>query len=743
MKTKLIRISDHLIEIPEPQRKEDIINWDKKPGDCLWRRQEDIPQLFYDYNPATKINQSHTFYNSDNILVSLSEADTKLVHSFLERELHRRRFGVHIKLGDQIVWIHWDYYYNLQWNPMIGLPEKWGKFRWFQNDFCIVRSHMIKARDKAGNRLFAGQFTTKPKKTGISQIMSGCYLNESTMTKNVEFHMMSKSQDDVRDVCMNFYFYGLDNGLPYIMQPKIGKRNLTEIKFGNPTARISNSAKAQMDQFMLGKKKVLNTRVNAGPTKASGFDGPLVFRGWIDEYPKLWEGSKVSPDSVFKKTIETVKKQTLEIYGFLDYTSYVVEVDDRGFEEARNVWFNSELNTVSKDSGRTKSTMGTHFISVLDSMEGLYDPVKGKCDQQKVNHYINVELSAKTENSEKLRVKRQYPRTKEDAWGAGGISSSFDNVRLGELHTTLDVEVRTGIRPYKEGKWKWENEQWESGAIPRPSGQFCNVYFEALTSEDFLLQKEGRTKIFHDYHPDHINRVLAMDLRHEDDDLLYPPDDTPYVGSFDPTDYKLKRDVQEGSKNAGHTFCLPDVLLDTYFGHCASNIFYEEYFFRPDDPDEAYEDLVKSIIATGKRVLVEANKGWVITKLIKDGLRHFVLVRSTDGVIRPYIPGEESTLTYTTDVIIETYCRLWALYIKAPKAVGVPDYLKEYKSLKGLYQLMNFDPLNTKKFDLVVSGGLCLMARDAWSVYRDQHLANGGTYSKEVMEETVTGLLDF
>jgi hypothetical protein len=734
MTTKQINIQGRIITIPEPERHERhlIINVDQKKDQAFWRRQEDIPRLFYDYNPATKINQQHTLYDpNEGHLTHLSEKDTKMVSTFLQRELYRRTHGVHMKNGEDIVWIHPDYYFNLQWAPMLGLQSKWGAFRWFQNDYLIDRGHNIQDPN------VAGLFCTKPKKTGISQILAGAYVNESTMSAKREFGMMSKTGDDVKDVCMNFFFYIFDE-LPYILKPKVAKRNLSEIKFGLPAGRASGTKSSLLANFKNQRSAALNTHIFASPTKESGFDGPLMYRGWVDEFPKTWEGSSISPDAMYKKTIETVKQQ-MHIYGFLDYTSYAPEIDDRGFEEAKKIWNNSK--DVKKETGRTETNMVTHFISVLDAMEGQYD-VYGRCDHRKTLHFIKAELASKSETSEKQRIKRQYPVDETDSWGAGGTGTTFNNVRLGEIHGEVEKDVLKGQEPYEQGRFKWSNEEWENGTVERPKGQFCPVIWEPLSDKEKEMKMEGRVKRFHEIPHEHMNAALLADNRHEDDDKLCPLLDTIYVGSFDPTDYKKKKDVQEGSKNAGHTMNLQSSFVDTYFQETASNILLSEYFYRPDHPDEAYEDLVKEIIFFGKYVLVEANKGWVVTKLIDDGLIHFLLFKKSDGSIGPYMPGDDQTYTYTTDQLIDDYCREISLYIAEPKLQGAPDYGKSLKSLNLLKQLMNFEPLNTKKYDLAVSLGLCRLAVRAFSVYRAAQLeSQGGTYSKDALEAALE-LLD-
>lgn len=719
---KDIKIGDHYIQIPEPRRRDEIINIDKKKDDAVWHRQEDIPKIFYDYGPQTKIYQSATLYDQDENLISLSEDDTKLVARYLQRELYRRTYGVHFNNCGEIIWMHNDYYFNLQWGPMIGLTKEWGDFRWFQNDFHIHRGWGIH------NPHVAGMFTTKPKKTGITQILAGAYLNEATMQEKKELIMMSKTGPDVHDVNMNFFFYMYDK-LPYIMKPNEKKRNLSEIIFGTPTTRISTGAKSKLEQYKGRKIKALNTRVSCVNTKESGMDGPKVHRGWVDEYPKTWEGSSISPDAIYKKTIETVKVQ-MDIQGFLDYTSYIPELDDRGFKEAKEIWNKSKK--INPNTARTETEMITHLILVQDAMEGQFLP-NGKCDRRKTLHFINTAVAAKSESSEKQRLRRQYPTKEADAWGAGGLGSTFDNVRLADIYNEAEKDIMSGVRPYKTGHFIWANEKWEQGE-PRPKGMFSFVHWVELTDEEIILGKEDKVKIFHQIPAELHNAVLAKDSRHEDDGRLCPLKENLNVGSFDPTDYIKKKDVQQGSKNAGHTMNLYSSELDTFFRKPASNIILSEYFFRPDHPDEAYEDLVKEIIFFGKYVIVEANKPWVCTKLIDDGLQHFLLLKKTDGTIGPYRPGDEQHFVYTTEKVIEDYCRAIALYIVKPRLINSTDYGMTIKSLQTLQQLMDFDPLNTKKYDLAVSFGYCLLGLRAFSIFRNEWLGEDGNYNADTLK---------
>jgi hypothetical protein len=79
------------------------------------------------------------------------------------------------------------------------------------------------------------------------------------------------------------------------------------------------------------------------------------------------------------------------------------------------------------------------------------------------------------------------------------------------------------------------------------------------------------------------------------------------LSGIDPTNYAAASEVTEGSKNSMTAMNFHDELLNARNGEIASKIIIADYFYRPENPHEAYEDLVKWIIWTGSLCVVEAN----------------------------------------------------------------------------------------------------------------------------------------
>lgn len=702
MAARIITIGDYKVELPPlPSKKSDILFVDENPDNAYWRRLP-FPQIWHDYNQKTKAYEQDTVYDDEGVLISLNYEDSETLKRLLVQENKRRRHGVYMKNKDEFVWMAPGYYYGLQWGQMKDLPEKYGGFREPQNDVMTLW-HMVKHKwDWA-----YGLVLPKCKKSGITQIMAFDFLNEGTVQQGWELGIMSKEFDHVVNVNLAYLFHAYDN-MPYILQPAWSKRNLHEITFGNQVSKHGSK------KSLGPRKTVLGNHIFGSKTKPTGFDGPVLRLGWIDEIPKTWEASKVSPDTLHKKVIESVRIQQKK-NGALLYTSYMPEIDDRGFKEFRDICKKSKLSTLSNITGKTETGMIVYELTAVMSNELCFDKY-GKCDEKKALYLINSENDTKTSNSDKQAHRRQYPRNANDMYDSGGRGTTFDNTLLAPQSHDVEESLKAGRRPYREGHLRWENSLWETEdpKNARPIGKFCNVYFEELTEEQLMAGEQGSIKFFHDMPDEFLNQVLKHNSRSDDDGHLCPFD-SPYLltGSFDPTDYVLKRDVAEGSMNAAHGGYLLNPALDTLMGKKVSDIPLYEYHFRHENPDQDLEMLIKIFIYLGGWHIIEANKKWIVTAVKKHLLHHFLLLKQADGSIKPYKEGDENALVNTTQNMIEAYVRALKRWMSA---TGGSNY-RYIMSLICLLQLMDFDPTDTKLYDLVVSLGYYRLGQESFSVY--------------------------
>lgn len=732
MGTKKIVLGEHVVEIPTPVKRSEIYLLDEK--DPTWRRIE-LPQIFHQYiakhraknGVYTKLNSEFTEYDQDNNLIGLSEQDTALLIRTLKEEIHRRTYGLHCKIGKEIVWICPDYYHVLQNCQMKDLSTRYGGFRWVQNDALIMWWHVKRMEN------MAGVIFPKCKKSGLTQIISGAFLNESTLVSGFEFGAASKEYDHVKNVFMAYYFHSFDT-MPDILKPDVAKRNLSEIIFNRPAPKAGGKASADYGL-------ALNTRMNGYKSKSNCFDGPVLKRGFIDEGPKWWESSSIHPDHVFSKNIEAVKLQQ-KINGKLCFASYMPEVDDAGFIEFKDWCNKSLLRTKDPSTGRTESNLVVFPIYAHESNEECFDRY-GRCDKKKAFALVSQERDSKTKLADKLAHMRQYPLTWSDMFDIGGQGVVFDNLRLGMRHRDLEDGISAGAYPFKFMKLHWARD-WDGKRQKRPAGEFSSVRAEYF--DPAKVKAEGLQIpfwLFDDIPQHFLNQVIERNST--DDDGMYCPvlgEDVPVgVISFDPVDYVLKKDVIDGSTNAGQAGYIYSSELDNKMGRIFSNIPLMEYYMREEDPDDDYENLVRWIIYTGMFVICESNKTWVLKKLQDDKLNNFIIIRDDKGIYRPMAKTDQRSTASATQATINDYCRLLNKWMAPKKAASDIDYMDYLKSTRTIADLMKFNPTETKRFDLSVSIGWWRIGMEAiseWAIKNEHYYKQ---YSKESLGAAWDGVM--
>jgi hypothetical protein len=726
--TKYITIGEHHVpQAPMPKNRDEILFVNDNKHSAYWRRIE-FPKIWFDFIPydiprgprKTRINAAATVYNQHDELVSLSEDDTKLLQRLLRQEIKRRKQGVWMKNYDEYVHLAPGYYFALQWgemkdfkNPETGTGH--GQFRIIQNQLLTLNEYV------KWHPSHIGLNVPKCKKSGITQIVSLDVLNEATLNDGI-YPMVSKEYDAVTDVNIAYALYAFDL-LPRIMQPEVVGRNEHEIKFGLPKNKSRKDDEKYLVSHIVGTK-----------TKATCFDSYVVKRGVIDEPPKMYEASKLQWDSLYKKSLETVRLQQRK-NGSLMTISYMPEIDDIGFLQYRSHYMRSRLSTVNESTGTTETMYINFPIPASKSNEMCFDR-HGRCDEGKATSLILAERATKKTKSDKQAHKRTNPIDENDMFDSGGKGTAFDNIRIALRKRELDAELQAGKRPWREGHLRWEVAVWEGGF--RPKGQFCKVWFEELSQDQLANGEEGTIRIFHDLEDDLLNQVIVQNSRGEDG-YLCPVKGATAVGAFDPTDFKLKKDVAEGSLNGAYGGLLDDPALDTRYNKKVTDVPLFEYLYRHDDPTLTTEDLYKIFIYWGMRFIIEANKGWIVTQAKLDKMHHFLLLLQADGTIKPYQEGDENGLVNTTREMINVYCLAISRYIADKKGRGI-DFLWLIKTERLLQQLADFDTMDPKRFDGVVSFGWWRVAVESFIQFLLNNVEedDGGA-----IEAVVEGMLDF
>lgn len=335
--------------------------------------------------------------------------------------------------------------------------------------------------------------------------------------------------------------------------------------------------------------------------------------------------------------------------------------------------------------------------------------------------------------NEFLKMKRQYANTKRDAWSVGDASSVFDPIRLTELEMELEA-LQRAEQTFEWGHLEWENPIWEIGKKDkRPKGMFGPVKWVPISEEQYRKGKEDKMRMYHKPFPQDVNQAILYGR--DDYNNLLPPTIFNFCGGIDPADWKDATNMDVVSNVTIDTIAVHNTARNTAAGKIVTNIQYAEYMARPDNPNEWYEDIVKQIIYFGQLTIIEANNGATATKLEEEGLGHYMLFKNPAGVICHYkanhknLPVElggklkhiSNQKAGSVDVISDIIIYIKSYLQRADKEYHEIDYGELIRSERFIKQAKEFDPKDTKRFDLVMARGYALMCHANYIALRNQH----------------------
>ena len=729
-------IGEHKVFIPQPKKKSDIFFIDQPKENQYWQRDKIIKQykqIWFDFLPGyTKMWQASTSWKN-GLLETLNEEDSNYIDLIYQQETDRRINGIHFMNNGELTWITGDHYFFLMYARMQRHDGKgnYADYREFQRDYAYLIHHCcMEDPDYGFCRL--GLFLTKAKKTGITNFhWSGFYLNRATLYKNKNLGYMNIDLIQAAKTFNDYFMYSY-NGLISPLRAEYRNRSLNDgsIVFAKSfVASKKNVFKQNTDD------DDLNTSVFCVATKAKAFDVAVMAHITFDEPTKY----KTGFGEIWRTNKEAVKIQS-KFNGRAWLFNYTPEDNGDSFKEARTIFFDSELKTVNKETGQTKSGLICHHIPACESWEGAFDKY-GKCDKQKALKEIQRERDSAEGNKSALQaIIRQYANTKQEAWGYGGTSKIYDPVRLAEMEINLEDLQRSGIRTFEGGELQWINPLWEVGKKDkRPKGVFDRVRWVPLTRDQVKKGVEGKMRMYEK----ELNENCALLYGKDEWGNLKPPPKFKNVSGIDPADFRDAGNAEEGSMIGMHTMPVYNPTLDTGNGRPATKIIGSEYYARPDNPEEWYQDIVKWIIFHGCLIIIEANNGTIATRLEDEGLGHYMMFKNEDGVLSLYIPNHKNIpgkelrhIRNSKSGAVDTVADI-IYYTQNYLIPGNPDhneidYGNLIKSERLIKQWKDFDPANTKPYDLAMGFGYTLMCHENYVALLNKPQNNSGYEQSEI-----------
>jgi hypothetical protein len=699
-----------IITPPLPDDPNDVFFIDEEPEDAFFNRdkiiKQDYKEIWFKFIPnETLLYRSTTEFDEDGYALTLNEEESEYIDFCYQRETKRRTFGVHFRNGTDIEWITGDHWFTLMW-AKTKRPDKKGDYfdyREYQRDFFyqIFYTNLKETVD--------GFDWSKAKKTGITNLMWIYYLNKSTMTRNINLGCMNLDRDKAAKTFRDHFMYAY-NGLPLALKPDIKSKSEAEgvIVFGKQYR--SKTSKRNTDTGEL------NTTVMCVATAENAFDVDVFTDVWYDENPKYTSDF----GSIFRSNRGATKIQDFPV-GKQWLTSYTPEKSGDSFKSAKAVFYDSELKTITASSeGRTKSGLLCDHIPAYKSWATSFNK-HGKCNEAEAKQKIESQLQALEDRpNEYLKKKRELANTKKDAWSAGDSSSLFDPIRLGELEFDLD-ELQRSTQTYEWGHLEWVNPLWEVGKKDqRPKGIFGQAKWVPLEKEEILKGKTDKWRLYERMQPQYENFALVHG-RDEHNNLL-PPLKFQHCGGIDPADFREIGSDEEGSMIGMYSMVVHNESINTANRRVATGIINAEYYARPENPEEWYQDIVKHIIYFGCLVIIEANNGTIATRLEDEGLGHFMLFKDASGVIVKFKANHKKSSSQLkhirnnkaggTDTVADIIRYIKNFLTRGNKNIGVIDYGETLRTERLIQQLKNFESADTKKYDLVMGFGYCLMTHE-------------------------------
>jgi len=724
-------IAEHYFHTPPIPPKKQILFHDKKKEDQYWTRQKDLPKIFYEWHEektqvgiGVELDAKKTEYSDTGELVSLSKVDTGILFDKMavdgreglqEREHRRRTEGVWFMNNGEPTYLTGNHYAILQNLPMLGCSNDvepgshYGQYYQFQRDMAYY-FEVCKKVEYARGGIFI-----KPKKTGATQFFSLVALNEAMTNREKNVRMMSITETLCRESNFGFVKYAMQK-VPNILMPSRSKQNEGEVVFGPPNASRSPLKKRRDVSF-----GYLNTWLCTVPTTRTAFDTFTNHLALIDEFPKIKENTY--PEELFLATMPTVM-EGFKRKGTIFALSYVPEITDRSFYEARQLYKDSKLKTRKRDEngnqyGETKSKLICHTLTVQEGMFSCCDKY-GKPIEKKIWDEIRRELDDVKHDPVKLQAtKRQYPASEADPWSETSREDSlFDNLRLGEKAQELEELQSLGAAPYKDFNLEYtvlpvkdlKSERYKFDG---------NIRMKFVTDEEKMNDApHGKFKWYHkDWTPDwflqrHLNKT-TVDTK---TGRRMPNPNAPFFISIDPTNYRIRKNTGKGSLNAMQVFLLPSAELDAQQGKSVSNRrLMVSYLHRCDKPSDTLADMIKLILMFGCMVQIESNVSTWATQLIEMGLGNFVLMVNKDGAIEPWKDYDAGQNYFTSQKSqIDMYVAAGAEFLGAPMIEGEVDNIQYLDDLDVVQQLMMIKKENTTEYDAAVAYLEGLMGIDVW-----------------------------
>jgi hypothetical protein len=575
------------------------------------------------------------------------------LQKFRDQEWDRIVNGVWIMIDGEPVYLTGMYYRYLAWNELdFGFPD----FRFPDLHKFYMLEWSIENPRSYGVNMLGGR-------RGGKTACGGMFVrHEPSIRKHCYGGIQSKDAESAKKVFQQNVTDPWRRD-PDFLRPKYNfdSKQSKKLEFKVPLG-IGKKAMEEEDFEDEG----LSSWINYEDSGLFEYDGYKLHRYYCDEPGKT---EKVNVKSRWDK-VKYCLRNNGKVIGKALFTTTIDDIGNNA-----NPFFDlldESLPIKLKDNGETISGLHAYFIPA--DCTRLFDKY-GRPLRDESRKEIIAERSGITDQASLLDVIRKDPLTFDEAKMVAAKGNPFNTSVLNQAHSSIIKMVEP---PFVVGNFVWETPFEKVRFDPDPLGGRWNIAW--------FPPEEKRNKIRKGY-----------------GDNLYIPDNE--FASFLGVDPISEGETSTSNRKSSYAMSLFRKLSDVDVN--LSETFIADYLFRPDNPEEAYEDNLMACWFFGCYAHIEKNKFDVNNYFVRNGCKEFVMKRpentlTVDQKIKKDLQGAGTAAG--TEVI-----NLWV------------NLLKKHISLHGhrlvlprtVDQLKRFKPELRTMFDLVVSAGFAITAADA------------------------------
>jgi len=490
--------------------------------------------------------------------------------------------------------------------------------------------------------------------------------------------IQSKSENDAQQVIFKEKFVPTLNALPEFFKP-ISSHGT------NPEKRLSFSHQSQKGKKIKKEGYALNNFIYPVSAKEKALDGRTLSDVLQDEIGKT--DPKREADVIKRMRVNRFSKYRNNVKRVMICRTTTEEYMDEGGAECHEIYLSSDPTDRTKN-GFTLSGLYKFFVSALDTGTDFVDEY-GFVDEKACLQKHIYERQARENNPVEFNsYLRKNPLNEAEAFIKDASKCVF-NVMV--ITNRLEELNRIGRQLYRRGNFEWKNNV-KDGVVEFVEDSKNGRFYVSYLLDEADTDPEG--------HSTKSNRV-RRDRDSENKTQWHPMNDRYFGVGGDPIKFNKTVDPRASKAGAiGFRKYDSNIDKDKALKEWKSHMAVFEYMHRPEEFEVYGEDMIKACRYYGCSINPESNVTTLDQYFTMRGYGEFLTRRHDFDATILAGKKDETGLTSNPESITNYVQRIQSFVNRHGHRIPFPRLLQ---------QLLDFDPTNTTKSDLVVSLGYALL----------------------------------